>query len=137
MKAGIAFALTLIGAYVVTARGVGNLFPISTFEMYGRSTPGSASRIIVRRSDGSLAEVTDFEAFDCATEVSADPMTCLDAWPFEHVPAEDEGAVAHVQEAAARLDDGEEVEVVRRVWRLRDETVPHAEDCTLARCSVR
>ena len=137
-RPGLLFAAMLMGTYVLAARGVGNLFPISTFEMYGRSAPGSASRIVVRRAGGGLEEVTAFEAFECSEPIDGDPIACLDAWPYEHVPAEDEGAVAHVRDHAARLDGaGESVEIVRRIWRLRGETAPEVEDCALARCSVR
>lgn len=126
-------ALLWTVAYAAIARGVGNLYPFSTFEMYGGTQLGSASRIAVRTDDG-VAEVERFTRWRCATPPDPDPRTCREAWPYFHIEAVDRTAVAWIAAAPPPQGTGRSAEVIRRVWRL----VPTREihDCVLAVCEV-
>ena len=129
MKVGPrAVAFGLLATYALTARGVGNLYPFSTFEMYGSTTTASASRIVVREG-GEDHEVREYAGFDCDRPVSPDPRACLEQWPFAHLPAVDAATARAINRSSGR---GVEVEVVRRIWRFEpEETVV---DCVLAVC---
>jgi hypothetical protein len=123
-----AVAFGLLAAYLVTARGVGNLYPFSTFEMYGSATTESASRIIVLEGD-EPREVREYAGFDCAQPVSPDPRACLSQWPFTHLPEVDAAAARAINRSSGT---GADVRIVRRIWRFEDgETI---EDCVLAMC---
>lgn len=126
-------ALVWTAAYVVVARGVGNLYPFSTFEMYGGTRLGSASRIAVE-VDGELVEVERFTRWRCTTPPDPDPRQCREAWPFFHIEAVDRGAVAWIEAAPPPQRDARTATVVRRVWRLSPRFEIH--DCALAICEV-
>lgn len=126
-------ALVWTAAYVVIARGVGNLYPFSTFEMYGGTQLGSASRIVVRTDDG-VAEVERFESWRCETPPDPDPRICREAWPYFHIEAVDRTAVAWIAAAPPPRGQGRAVTVIRRVWRLAPVFDVH--DCVLAACEV-
>lgn len=136
-RGGVVFSLGLVVVYVVAARGIGNLFPLSTFEMYGSEAADSASRIVVRDAQGRLVEVDDFTALECSDSPSADVTACVDQWPFGYTPAEDNKAIAHVGAASPVGAGGETVAIVRRIWRFDSEGPPTHVDCTLAMCRGR
>lgn len=128
-------AITLFG-YVVAARGVGNLYPLSTFEMYGATRLVDASRIVVI-AQGEPHEVERFSKWRCDREPDPDPHRCDESWPFFHIEASDRAAIDRVRNAASPGADAIAVVLVRRIWRLgeRDGEVA-VEDCELARCEV-
>jgi hypothetical protein len=125
----------LLGAYVLAARGAGNLYPFSTFEMYGSTSLDSASRIVVRDGE-SLREVERFARWRCDPPPSDDPRVCARDWPFFHMESVDRAALRHVREAEAPGVDARRVELVRRIWRFPDTGAPTVADCVLARCEV-
>jgi hypothetical protein len=126
-------------AYVAVARGEGNLYPWSSFEMYGATRLTSASRIAVRVQDGDVqdgvAEIERFSRWRCEAPPVVDPRHCVAQWPFFHVEARDREVLAHIDAAGDPGDEGRAAVVVRRVWRLGDGPA-QAEDCELARCEV-
>lgn len=126
----VAFGVFVV--YLLAARGVGNFYPLSTFEMYGSSTLSSASRIVVRDESGAVDEVDAYTGFACDHPVDPDPRTCLEAWPFDHVPAMD-AAFARTIDRSRASSSAPRVEIVRRVWRFEDEHTL-TQDCVLARC---
>ncbi len=125
----IAFA-----TYVVAALGAHNLYPLSTFEMYGGTPLASASRIVVLDGDAPR-EVERFDRWRCDEPPSPEPQACLAAWPFFHMEAVDRAAIEHVRGASAPVR-GHEVTIVRRIWRFSSADAPTIEDCVLARCEV-
>ena len=126
-------------AYVAASRGVGNLYPWSSFEMYGATRLTSASRIAVRLEDGDgqdgVVEIERFSRWRCAARPVVDPRRCVGQWPYFHVEARDLEVLAHIDAAGDPGDAGRPAVVVRRVWRLGDGPA-QAEDCELARCEV-
>jgi len=128
-------AIAMVG-YVVAARGVGNLYPFSTFEMYGATRLVDASRIVAIGQDGPH-EVERYSRWRCDPAPDPDPRTCDESWPFFHIEASDRAAIDHVRSAAAPASGASSVVLVRRVWRLdeRDASV-RVEDCELARCEA-
>lgn len=128
-------ALVLLAAYVVAARGVGNLYPLSTFEMYGGTRLTTASRIAVIDADG-VHEVERFSRWRCNAPVDVDPRRCTNEWPFFHVEARDREVLAHIERAAEPSTDARDVTVIRRVWRAAEDGPMIASDCELARCEA-
>jgi hypothetical protein len=132
-------AAILALAYVAVARGVGNLYPWSNFEMYGATRLTSASRIAVRVQDGDapdgLVEIERFSRWRCEAPLDVDPRHCVAQWPYFHVEARDLEVLAHIDAAGDPGDAGRAAVVVRRVWRLGDGPA-QAQDCELARCEV-
>jgi hypothetical protein len=126
-------AIALLG-YLAAARGVGNLYPFSTFEMYGASPLVDASRIIAITDEGPR-ELERFSGWRCEVAPDPDPRVCGASWPFFHIEAVDRAAVDRVAAAAAPGADAREVVIVRRIWRL-DRSPVHVEDCELARCEA-
>jgi hypothetical protein len=122
--------------YVVAARGVGNLYPLSTFEMYGATRLVDASRIVVIAPDGPH-EVERFAKWRCDRTPDPDPRQCGESWPFFHIEASDRAAIDRVRNATVPGTGATPVLLVRRVWRLDErDTSVQIEDCELARCEA-
>ena len=133
----LAFALSVMVIYVVSARGLGNVYPVSTFEMYGGSTMRAASRIVARSESGEAVELRTYSRWRCDRFVDPAPQACLASWPYDHQPSVDERAAAAINRAPKPVAETVRVEVVRRIWRLHpDEPEPSVSDCVLARCEA-
>lgn len=133
-------AAVLALAYVAAAHGVGNLYPWSSFEMYGATRLTTASRIAVRVQDDAqsvdpVAEIERYSRWRCEAPPVVDPRRCVGQWPYFHVEARDLEVLAHIDAAGDPGDEGRPAVVVRRVWRLGDGPA-QVEDCELARCEV-
>lgn len=128
-------ALVLLAAYVAAARGVGNLYPFSTFEMYGGTRLTTASRIAVVDADG-VHEVERFLRWRCAAPIDVDPRRCTKEWPYFHVEARDREVLAHIERAPEPGNDARDVNLIRRVWRATEDGPMIASDCKLARCEA-
>jgi hypothetical protein len=125
--------------YLLAARGVRNLFPLSVFDMYKSHAPDVATRIIAVDAAGRAEELHAFEAFRC--EPAAPRLDELRS--CEHA---ERGRIPYVvRDAQIYLDQhlrgdarGEEVTIAARTWRLqgRPGPLPFA-DCALARCVAR
>lgn len=133
MNAWRARAAVLALAYVVLARGVGNLYPFSGFEMYGATRLSTASRIAVVTADG-VAEVERFSRWRCDGPIAIDPRQCVAQWPYFHVEARDLEVLAFVEHAEDPGDDARPATLIRRVWRLGD--VAQVDDCVIATCEA-
>ncbi|MBC8066703.1 MAG: hypothetical protein IAG13_00085 [Deltaproteobacteria bacterium] len=128
-------AIALLG-YLAIARGVGNLYPFSTFEMYGATPLVDASRIVALTDDGPR-ELVEFSRWRCALPPDPDPRACAASWPFFHIEAIDRAAIDRVRSAAPPVGAATQVVIVRRVWRLGEGDAALAiEDCELARCEA-
>lgn len=133
-----ALAIGLLLIYVVVARGVGNLYPWSTFEMYGGVGSNTASQIVVRDAQGQIVPVNSFRRYNCNRKIQADPQVCGELWPFDHLPYKDAAAAQRINGARAPTQASQQVEVLRRVWRFVPElSAPQVRDCSLARCQAR
>lgn len=125
----------LLGTYVLAARGAGNVYPFSTFEMYGSTPLDSASRIVVRDGD-EVHEVERFARWSCDRVPTEDPRACSREWPFFHMEGVDRATLRRVREAEVPGDGARSVALVRRIWRLRADGPPTIADCELARCEA-
>ncbi len=132
MRVRVAIVLLV---YVVAARGVGNLYPLSSFEMYGSTRLTTASRIAVQ-TDRGVQEIERFSRWRCATPPSVDPRICLAQWPYFHVEARDREVLDHIRDAADPGTDAQPVTVIRRVWRLPADGPAVASECVLAQCEA-
>jgi hypothetical protein len=128
-------AWVALAIYVGAALGAHNLWPLSTFEMYGSTALDSASRIVVHDGE-DVHEVERFSRWRCETRPSAEPHACLVHWPFFHMEAVDRAAIARIDAGAPPSTGARSVALVRRIWRLSHDGAPVVEDCVLARCEV-
>lgn len=127
-------ALAFVG-YVLVARGLDNLYPFSTFDMYSQVDSSSASRVVARDADGTLREVTAYRALDCEGRLDVSEDSCGTAAEIYRVPYKDEEAVQHVETHRGASPDAAPVDIVRHVWKLSDDGSPALEkDCVLVRC---
>lgn len=113
-------ALALVG-YAGVARSVSNLYPFSTFPMYAVEREPVASRLAVREADGSLRDPDAYRAWSCPEPPSAlpPPGTCplLGTQRGSYL---DHDFLVFMAQHATGDGAGEPVELVRRVWDLRD-----------------
>jgi hypothetical protein len=133
-------ALVLAG-YAVIARGVGNLYPFSTFSMYSSVHTTTGSRIVARDARGRLRELADYDQWRCEAGVDAmtEPRACAPGGEVYGIGYLDREAreylAAHASASAA--PGSEPVEVVRRVWRFGGAPgSPATVDCTIIRCEA-
>ncbi|MFO0635583.1 MAG: hypothetical protein U0168_22295 [Nannocystaceae bacterium] len=137
-RAPVWAAWSIFAAYVVAARGIGNAFPLSVFDMYQGRGGDSAARVLVRESDGRTRELDRYTALQCHPRLpqlmevrrSCGPQH----QPLDYVTRDQQRWLeAHlVDEPQPR-----EVAIVSRAWWLR----PHAgepgfDDCVIARCTA-
>lgn len=126
--------LALLG-YLALARAAGNLFPLSSFNMYSTERLDSPSRIVARDAQGRVHELDHYVAWDCPTPPDIRPAACPAQWPFYHVPYLDREAADLLHDRAAAAPGAPPVVVVRRVFRLADRTGdPTVHDCPLVTC---
>jgi hypothetical protein len=131
-----AIVAVAFGGYLALGLAVGNLYPISTYEMYAGEQATAGSRLAVRTADGDVVEIDRFVDWRCPERVPTAPTACGVYWPFYHVPYLDRAAVEHIEEHAG--DGDEPVAVIRRIWRLsRDGGIAGVEDCPVASCRAR
>jgi hypothetical protein len=128
LVAGVAFA-----AYLALALVVGNLYPVSTFEMYSSKRATSASRVVARDGAGAMREIDEYESWSCDGPTSIEPAACAASFPYAYTTYLDRAAVDWID--AHRGQGGEPVDVVRRIYRLGAAVGPPAfEDCVLQQC---
>jgi hypothetical protein len=118
---------------------VGNLYPVSSFDMYAGDRLASNSRIVARDAAGAVREVRNYEAFDCdGDRVPIGPDACPADWPYDYISYLDHEAADWIATHRLPLTGGESVDIVRRIWRLSPEPgPPPSKDCLLLRCRVR
>jgi hypothetical protein len=59
------FGAASFAVYVIVGQRFGEQYPFSPLPMYAGDTAGAVGRVVVRRADGRLAEVTDFDRWSC------------------------------------------------------------------------
>jgi hypothetical protein len=130
-------AWCLFAAYFLAARGAGNFFPLSVFDMYQGRPPSEAARVVVVDAVGEASELDDWDAFQC--EAGEVPLTAT-----VHCGRR-ELAIAYVARDQQRFLDAHRgaggearVSIVSRTYRLEPQPgeAPYT-DCELARCAAR
>lgn len=131
-------AWAIFATYVVAARGVRNLFPISVFDMYQAHAPRVVARVVVVDAEGHKAEIEDFDGWVCegGLPVLREPERVCgpDHRPLEYV-TRDQELFLHAHEGEA--PGPEAVTIVSRAFVLDPEPgTPRSTDCILARCTA-
>jgi hypothetical protein len=114
-----------------------NAFPFSVFDMYEGRSPAVATRILVLDGAGRTSELHRFDAFQCepAAPQLEDIRSCGDAAVWGQISYVARDAQIYLDAHRKEVSSGEDVRVVARVWRLREQPGPSPyEDCELARC---
>jgi hypothetical protein len=122
-------ATLVLAGYLLAARGVGDLYPLSTYSMYAGSPGDSISRVMALVG-GSFVEVTDLSSWQCDNLPHLEAAQCGGARGIAYLDRERE---AHIRNHPG--DGGEPVELVRRVFSF--DGVQRPAYCTLARCRAR
>jgi hypothetical protein len=120
--------LALIG-YFTAARGVENLYPVSTFPMFSGAAAPAISRVMTRTASGELHEVTEFTSWQCDNLPHLDATLCLDVPSIPYIDREREDHIRSHPGAGA-----EPVELVRRIFSF--DGVERPASCVIARCSA-
>jgi hypothetical protein len=138
VTAPLLVAWASFATYVLAARGVRNLYPISVFDMYQRAAPTAVARVIVLDEHGGKHPLDAFTGFHCEP---APPMIpdvrrfCgPDHEPLDYVTRDQQRDFdAHLAGAPGPL----RIAIVSRSYRIDPVqlgTVEH--DCVLARCTA-
>jgi hypothetical protein len=123
-------AISVFATYLLAARGPGNLFPFSVFDMYQAHAPDVVARVLAIDAAGRAYELDAYDAWSCEWqgELQRAEATCgADHRPLDYVTRDQ----AHYLEQHQGEGD-EAVRVVSRAYRVRDAGV--FEDCMLATC---
>ena len=130
-------AASALAGYLVLGRAAGDVYPLSTFSVYAGLPPSSGSRIGVRDLTGLVQEVTVFDAFHCDAALDGGSRFCAGAGVYT-IDYADREAFAYVASHPGEASAGEDVDVVRRIFRFTpgsDE--PVATDCVITHCQAR
>ena len=131
----LAVPVLAFAGYVAIARGVGDLYPFSTFGMYSSERLSTSSRIVAVDAAGRSHEIDEYSAWDCDGDLALDPSACPAERPFYYIPHSDREAADFLKTHQASGRCNEPVAVVRRIWRLSDEAgPPPSSDCVLLSC---
>ena len=128
----VGLGAAVLVTYLLVARGLGDLYPFSTFSMYSAHPTDSGSRIVARDARGGLREVSSYDRWACpGTEALERADACGVVTAIDYLDREArEYLDGH---AAADTPGSEPVEVVRRAWRFGGDA-PVIRDCPLLRC---
>lgn len=125
----------VLAGYSAIAWAVGSFYPFSVFPMYaGSSHDTRAARVAARTADGTIVEVTAFQAFACDGPVDPDAFSAQCGGHAYSPRYLDDELSYHVRAGAAEVAHGEPIEIVRRIWTLAPDGSVSASDCVLTRC---
>lgn len=137
----VVLGVLVLAGYFLVARGVGNLFPFSTFSMYSGLHTSTGSRLVARDARGELHELDAYDRWRCEPGIDAilRSRACpvgSDVYSIGYIDREAvEYLAAHtaVDSASGR----ETVEVLRRAWRFGGtHGAPQTADCPLLKCEA-
>jgi hypothetical protein len=130
-----AIGVLVLGGYVGIAFAFENAYPFSVFDMYARPRT-TASRIVARDGRGGAAEVERFDGWRCPEPLDTSPARCAAEGPFFQVAYIDASREAYIVGHAGEGGERENVDVVRRIWRLEGDGPPRMTDCLLEQCTA-
>lgn len=136
-RSRLGLVLGVVGAYLATAFGLGNLYPFSVFDMYAGDKASSASRVVARDAEGHLDEVRAWTGWSCDPWPRLDLDACQREPPFYVVPYINREHEQYLSEHRGSPDGGEVVDLVAKVWWLDASGVRSAETCVIASCRAR
>jgi hypothetical protein len=126
----------MMGGYVAMAWSAPDLYPFSTFPMYG-AREATASRVIARDAGGRVAEVDRFTSWRCDRPLDLRPEVCTDEPGFSSIAYVDQEAADYIASHGGDDAAAAPVDVVRRIWRPTSEAgPPPARDCLIQRCKA-
>jgi hypothetical protein len=122
--------------YVVVGQRFGEQFPFSPLRMFAQNRMATVGRVVAKRTDGQLREVTDFDRWACAEPLVAfvsETSPCVEGMHRENDQLAEDYILAH----AGAPSEGEPVAVVRRVFVFdRPGGALVTRSCELARCTA-
>lgn len=135
-------AWSIFATYLLAARQVGNLFPLSVFDMYQAHAPEVVARVMARDEAGRGIELDRFEALSCKApiELSTVEERCgSDHRPLPYVLRDQQHWLdAHLDTNGTAEAGPEAIELVSRAYVLTPRPgAPAFADCVLARCAAR
>lgn len=137
VSARLVAAWAIFAAYFVAARGVGNFFPLSVFDMYQGRAPEAAARIVAVDERGRTSELSGWKDFDCegGSPRLTERIKC--GRPDQTVPYVARDLQGYV-DANLGGGAGEPLSIVSRTYRLTEGSGPlEFSDCLIARCTAR
>lgn len=130
----VLMALSCAG-YFGSSLAVKDLYPFSRFEMYSFGGTSAGGRIVARDGAGVAHDVDAFTSWRCDAPIDIEVSACPSRQPYSTVTYRDREAADYVASHAGEGPRSQPVEVVRRIYSLRDVSGPPlVEDCVLARC---
>ncbi len=127
-------AVAVFVTYLLAARGPGNLFPLSVFDMYQGKARDVVARMLVLDADGRVSEVDAFDDWSCTWEEATIVEACGEAHRLLEYVERDQREYVERHHGDGR----EAVTLVSRAYRLPDAPgTPATSDCPVARCLAR
>ncbi|MCU0657681.1 MAG: hypothetical protein MUF64_21200 [Polyangiaceae bacterium] len=131
--------MSIFFTYLLAARGVRNLFPLSVFDMYKTHAPDVATRILAVDARGHGGELHAFDGFRCEPAApSLQELSGCEGAVRGRIPYVIRDAQIYLDQHLESTTEGEEITIVARTWQLRRQPGPLPfSDCALARCVAR
>lgn len=133
-------AWSIFATYLGAARLVGNLFPLSVFDMYRAHAPEVVARVLAVDAAGTKHELSRLEAFACEPapvqlRAQVEARCDVDHRPLPYVLRDQQVWLdAHLDPAGGP----EAITIISRAYVLVDRPgAPAHHDCELARCTAR
>jgi hypothetical protein len=132
-------AWAIFATYVLAARGVRNMFPISVFDMYQAHAPEVVARVLVLDAAGETAQVEQFEGFVCeddpAVLMHVEDTCGADHRPLEYVTRDQ---ASYLARHSGQAPGPEAITLVSRAYVLTARPgAPPSTDCVLTHCTAR
>lgn len=138
----VVLAGILFFGYWGLAFALGESYPLSPLGMFS-SAQSAATRVVVRRASGELAEVTAFEQWVCPETLvlqgvcSPLPYSAQDDRVFQYI-RENQRSQGEERHHSEGEKERVPVELVRLIFRIRGPAAPiETETCSITLCTAR
>ena len=137
VQPSVVLVALMFGGYVLTSRGLHDLFPFSTYSMYSGEHSVTASRIVARDQSGQLHELEDFAAWTCPAPIDFNPPRCSSGGAVYSIGYIDRDRQEYLDRARGHSASARPVTLTRHIWHFRSSNGPPTiEDCDLASCTA-